>query len=207
MEKSTLILTLSPSGTYHTVFGNNHGRKLYFELSANGNIGKVEECFYLDRQAKKSPKKLTEEPFSLTSLLEKICAELDKSFERVEFSESPILDKNELISEYLHNEKKHVLLLLKEGNTLRTIFRNRHYRSIHLEIKRDGERALISVCRYCDTRSGTKNSPQGLKTIFFDYSLPRLLHIVNSELEGGFTDIAIAEEYTVTLSRPICGRI
>ena len=206
MKKSTLILTPTPSGTYHTIFSNNHGRKLYFELSILGDFGTIEECFYLDRQTKKRPKKLIEETFPLIYLLGKMRTELDKSFDRMELRKKPILDKNELIAGYFHNAKKHVLLLLKEGRTLRTVFRNRYYRSIYLEIKRDRDQALIAACKYCDTRSGEKNSPQGLKTIFFDYSLPALLHIVNSELEGGFTDIAIAEEYTVTLKRPICGR-
>jgi hypothetical protein len=37
--------------------------------------------------------------------------------------------------------------------------------------------------------------------------LQELLRVVNDELEGGFTDVAIAGEYTLVLDRPICGSI
>lgn len=37
--------------------------------------------------------------------------------------------------------------------------------------------------------------------------MEELLRIVNTELEGGFSDVAIASEYTLVLDRPICGSI
>jgi hypothetical protein len=44
-------------------------------------------------------------------------------------------------------------------------------------------------------------------SIAFPFSLERVLEIVNTDLEGGFTHILIADEYTVSLNRPICGSI
>jgi hypothetical protein len=37
--------------------------------------------------------------------------------------------------------------------------------------------------------------------------MDELLRIVNTELEGGFTDVAVSEEHTLVLDRPICGSI
>jgi hypothetical protein len=206
MKHSVLTLTPTLSGTYHAIFTNDHGRKLYIELSVRDNICNFEKCYYIDRSSKKVPKNLTSEECSFENLTDKIALELDKRFFRIEFSNTQPLCEKDLIEFYLRCEKKHILLFLKEENTLRTIFRNRYYRSIYLEVKPKGSRALIAECRYCDERSGAKNIPQGLKTIFFDFSLSKLLHIVNNELEGGFTDVAITDNHTITLNRPICGR-
>jgi hypothetical protein len=115
------------------------------------------------------------------------------------------LTKDELISSYLCGEKKKILLLLKEENVFRTIFKNKYHRSIYLEITLSGERAFISDCHYADARSD--EIPYGLKTIYFPFSMKALLNIANKELEGGFTDVAITEEHTLVLDRPICGRI
>ena len=102
-------------------------------------------------------------------------------------------------------EKKRILLLIREGDVLRTVFKNNSHRTIFLELKVEGDRGLIARCEYRDSRSAVMVF--GLKTIYFDFSLPALLEIVNTELEGGFTDIAVTEEHTLILDRPICGRI
>ena len=71
-------------------------------------------------------------------------------------------------------------------------------------------RAVIAACQYCDARSKRSSkevTPYGLVSIAFPFSLERVLEIVNTELEGGFTHILIAEEYTVSPDRPICGSI
>ena len=206
MKNSVLTLTSTLSGTYHAIFTNNHGRKLYIELSVEPNICKMKNCYYIDRSSKKMPKKLTPEPFLPEMLIEKIAAELDKRFSRIEFANNEPMFEKDLIEHYISSEKKHILLLLKEENTIRTIFRNRYYRSIYFEVAINGNKSIISACRYCDERSGEKNIPHGLKTIFFDFSLSNILQIVNNELEGGFTDVAITEDNTITLNRPICGR-
>ena len=95
--------------------------------------------------------------------------------------------------------------MLRDGETLRTVFRNKTHRSIYLEIRLDHGQALIFDCHYADDRS--RGVPYGLTTIRFSFSLEELLRIVNTELEGGFTDVAVSEVHTLVLDRPICGSI
>lgn len=137
-------------------------------------------------------------------LTEKIAAELDKTFLEIRFFEE-LLGKEALIEGALEGEKKKILLLLKKDNQLRTIFKNKYHRSIYLEITLDGDRGCISDCHYADERS--ENIPYGLMSICFPFSLKNVLRIVNNELEGGFSDAVVADEYTVALDRPICGSI
>lgn len=213
MKKSVLTFTPIPAdpGAYHAAFRNNHGRKIYLAIRINNRICSVKDCHYIDRSSKKVPKNLTKASFSYDMLANKICRELDKPFARIDFLNDILFSKAELIHEFLSSDKKHILLMLKDGCYLRTIFKNRYHRSIYLKIKllygeAEIDEAVILDCRYCDVRSGERNSPHGLNTVFFHYSLDNVLHIVNNELEGGFSDIAIAEEHNLTLNRPICGR-
>jgi hypothetical protein len=155
------------------------------------------------------PKNQVSNVFPFDSLLNVVRKELDKEFADYRVSEQAI-SKEEYIARYMGTEKRKILLVLKSGNILKTRFKNRHRRAILLEITLSNNHAVISQCRYCDTRSkcGEKQiTPQGLVTIYFDYSLDNLLTLVNSELEGGFTDVMVSEENTVILDRPICGRI
>lgn len=207
MKKSVLHLFKHTDGGYHTVFKTDHGRKIYLLLSCHHGICTVGECCYLDRSVPKSPKKLTAVPFEIDRLSDKISAELDKRFADVIFFDRTVT-KESLISECLCGEKKHILLLMKEGNLLSTIFKNKYHRGIYLKIKLEEKRALIAECRYADPRIGDKTVvPQGLKSIYFEKSLGDILRIVNEELEGGFTDVAITEQNTLVLDRPICGRL
>jgi hypothetical protein len=148
---------------------------------------------------------LTFESFGIESLEEKLSKELDVMFSEIRCSENEILTKEELISHFLGKEKKKILLMLREGETLRTVFRNKTHRSIYLEIRLDHGQALIFDCHYADDRS--QAVPYGLTTIRFSFSLHELLRIVNDELEGGFTDVAVSEVHTIVLDRPICGSI
>ena len=204
MKPSILTFMKKENGAYHAIFKTNHSRKIYLSLSVSGNVCTVEECYYLDRSTKKIPKALTFEPFSRVVLADKIARELDKRFAEIRFLDNIIL-KKELIATDLGGEKKKILLLLKEEEHLRTVFKNKSHRVIFLEVKVEGDRGLIARCEYRDDRSSVMAF--GLKTIYFDFSLPALLEIVNTELEGGFTDIAVTEEHTLMLDRPICGRI
>ena len=205
MKKSVLTMIKNESGEYQAVFTNKHSRKLYLALSLSGDICTVNECYYLDRSTKKIPKALNFGAFGSEDILNKISRELDKTFSEIRFLENSILTKEKLIDSYLSEEKKKILLLLKTDSQLRTIFKNKYHRSIYLEITLLEERALISDCHYADTRS--EEIPHGLKTIYFSFSMEGLLKIVNTELEGGFTDVAITEEHTLVLNSPICGRI
>ena len=205
MKTSVLKFIKNENGGWHAAFKTNHARKIYLALSVSGDTFTIEECYYLDRSTKKRPKALTFEPFGRGELADKIARELDKSFSKIRFLENQILTEDELISSYLSDEKKKILLMLKEENVLRTVFKNKYHRAIYFEVTRTCGRALISDCHYADTRSG--EVPQGLTTIYFPFSMERLLAVVNTELEGGFTDMAVSEEHTLVLDRPICGSI
>ena len=204
MNPSILKLTANENGIYHAVFKNNHARQIYLALSVRGAVCTVEECYYLDRSTKKTPKALTFGPFGRKELAEKIARELDKRFSEIQFLDN-VIPKEELIAAFLVGEKKKVLLLLKERDVLRTVFKNKYHRAIYFEVTLTTGRALISDCHYADTRS--RDIPQGLTTIYFPFSMENLLTIVNTELEGGFTDVAVSEEHTLVLDRPICGSI
>lgn len=207
MKRSILTLFRTENG-YHTVLKTNHGRLVYLALSANGNDYNVDECIYIDRSRPTSPKKQVSKKIPQEWLLDMLRAELDKDFASVQFADETIVTKQELIERHLRWEKKNILLLLKEQNCLKTIFKNKFRREIYLEISLGGEKALIARCHYCDARACDKKiTPQGLTTIYYTHSLPKLLQIVNGELEGGFTDVMISEEHTIKLDRAICGSI
>lgn len=206
MNRNILTLFRTPIG-YHTVLKTNHGRLVYLALSEEAGGYSVDECVYIDRSYDCVPKKQVTKNLPREQLLDLIRAELDKDCASVRFVEE-VSSKQELIAQHLHCEKKRILLLLREGNVLKTIFKNKFHRGIYLEISLSGERALISRCHYCDARSGEKAiTPQGLTTIYYKHDLQNLLQIVNRELEGGFTDVMISEEHTIQLDRPICGSI
>lgn len=207
MRKSILTLSKSNYG-YHTVLKTNHGRLVYLALSQENTDYCVDECIYIDRSLPCSPKKQVSKKFPQDRLLDMLRAELDKDFSSVQFADAPIVSKQELIERHLYCEKKNILLLLKEKNLLKTIFKNKFRREIYLEISFDGEKALIARCHYCDARVGDNIiTPQGLSTIYYKHNLQNLLRIVNRELEGGFTDIMVSDDHTITLDRPICGSI
>lgn len=209
MKRSILTLIKTENGDYHSIFKTNHGRIVYLSVSVENDVCSVLECFYLDRSTRMRPKNQVSNVFRFDYLLNVIREELDKDFADYSISEQAI-SKEEYIARYMGTEKRKILLVLKSGNILKTRFKNRHRREIFLEITLSDHCALVSLCRYCDTRSecGEKQlTPQGLVTIYFDYSLDNLLTLVNSELEGGFTDVMVSEENTVILNRPICGRI
>jgi hypothetical protein len=209
MKRSILTLLEDEHGNRHAIFKTNHGRIVYLSISAENDLCSVLECFYLDRSTRMRPKNQVSNVFRFDYLLNVIREELDKDFADYSISEQAI-SKEEYIARHLGAEKKKILLVLKSGNVLKTCFKNRHRRAILLEITLSNNHAVISGCRYCDTRSecGEKQiTPQGLVSIYFDYTLGNLLRLVNAELEGGFTDVMVSEENTVILDRPICGRI
>ncbi len=205
MKPCILTLIKNENGNYHTVFKTRHARKIYLAISVSEDTCTVTSCRYLDRSTRKTPKALTLAPCGMEGLAEKISKELDGVFYGIRFMENEILSEEELISRFLEKEKKKILLMLRDGETLKTVFRNKTHRSIYLELRLDHGRALIFDCHYADSRS--KDIPHGLTTIRFSFSMDELLRIVNTELEGGFSDVAIAGEYTLVLDCPICGSI
>ncbi len=208
MQKTILTLHKMEDGTCQSFIKNNHGRKLYLHIAITGDNCEVIECFYIDRAKRVEPKLLKTRKFILKDILDVIARELDKKIDTYCIESDEPLSTEAFIDGCLKREKLNILLLLKDGDTLRTIFKNRFRREIYLEIDTSGDKALIKTCRYCDVR-GTDVSitPYHLTTIYFDFSFQTLLKIVNFELEGGFTDIIISDTHTIELDRPICGSI
>ena len=207
MKRSELTLFKTDCGGYHAVIKTNHGRKLYLAVTAKENRYCIRECFYIDRSRPCVPQKLITKQMEQERLLEMIRLELDKDFGSVCVRDE-VISKEVLLSKYLNMEKKHILLMLQDGHVLTTIFKNKFGREIYLEIALEGNRGLIHQCRYCDKRAGDKEiTPHGLLTVYYEHSLSNLLHIVNDELEGGFSDIVISDTHTIVLDRAICGRI
>ena len=208
MKRSVLELHSAGGDTYQAFIKNNHGRKLYFKLSTFDKNCEITECFYIDRAKRTEPKLLETRKFTFDELLTVIKNELDKNFSEYHFSDNPVLTTEEFIEQVLHTEKYNILIMLKNGNTLKTIFKNRFHRAIYLEIEVHDEKALIKECSYCDERGeGTTITPYSITTIYFDYNFTNILNIVNNELEGGFTDLLITENHTIKLDRAICGSI
>lgn len=210
MKKSVLELYYVEEGIYRTVFKNDHGRMVYLLLHFSKDSCHIGECFYVDRRNRPAPKKLRSFTFEYSELLSVIASSLDKKFDSYEMFTSPAISKEEFISSAISKGKYNILIMLKDGKVLKTIFKNKYHRAIYLEIDTSGEKAKISKCRYCDKRgSYTETTPHRLITIFFDYDKnhSNLLNFINSELEGGFSDVLITEDHTIKLDRPICGSI
>lgn len=208
MKRSVLKLHNAGVNTYQAFIKNNHGRKLYLKLSTIDKNCEITDCFYIDRTKRTEPKLLETRKLTFDELLTVIANELDKNYSEYRFVDGPVLTTEEFIEQVLHTEKYNILIMLKNENTLKTIFKNRFHRAIYLEIEANNEKALIKECRYVDERGeGTTITPYSITTIYFDYNFTNILNIVNNELEGGFTDLLITENHTIKLDRAFCGSI
>ena len=209
MKNKMLSLFKSDKAHYISVFRNNHGRVIYLSIIRTGERIEIVECEYLDRTKAMMPKRLVTHNCALDELLDVIREELDRDFAEVEFCDDVIISKDYLVSSFMGKRKKKILIMIAEGNMLRTILKNKYHRTILFELTLDDRgAATITQCHYIDKRAkGKKISPQGLVTVRFEFSLRKLLEVVNSELEGGFTDAIITREHTLTLDRPVCGAI
>ena len=63
--------------------------------------------------------------------------------------------------------KKKILIMIAEGNVLRTILKNKYHRTILFELTLDDRGvAIITQCHYIDKRAkGKKIPPQGIVTV------------------------------------------
>ena len=213
MDKKKLSFYRSDKCQYITIFRNNHGRVIFLSIILVDGWISIKECFYLDRVSRPAePKRLATSICKISSLLNVIKNELDKSFNEIELDDSVVMSKEALISTHMAARKPKILIMLADNNgVIRTIFKSKFRREIYLEIALSGEGnvATISKCYYVDKRAkGMKIPPQGLITVRFEFSLKNLLEIVNTELEGGFSEVLISSlHHTITLDRPICGAI
>lgn len=218
MQKSILHLDKRQGHTYQTMFKNNHGRRIYLKLKMEDKEFFITDCVYTDRperNGKKSvPLKFKTTQCSCDNLLNVLADELDKRFFGIEFSET----ENDISAEEyirLKSSDKHkykFLILVNSDNTYQTKLKNRIHRSIWLEIYRSGNNGVITDCHYYDRHYKRNNAyitPSGLTSITFEFSLDKILKIVNDELNCDFTDVIITKDgfgfNNSTL--PICGSI
>lgn len=218
MRKSILNLDRKQGHTYHTVFKNNHGRRLYLQLKIQNNEIFISDCFYTDRPARNGhyavPCNFNTSHCTCDSLIDVLKNELDKTFFGIKFSDT---ENNLSAEEYIKlktqvKNKYKFLILVNDNKKYKTRLKNRIHRSILLEIVRNGDQGIITDCRYCDREYKRNNAyitPSGLTSITFDFSLYNILKIVNSELNCDFTDVIITTDsfgFNNT-SLPICGSI
>ena len=218
MRKSVLNFDKVSESSYHTIFRNNHGRKIYFRINRIGETITISDCFYIDRPMRNGsgaiPQKWTTVKCNYGGLIDVLAGELDKHFYGIEFSDKETnTSTEEYITQYMQNSKKYKFLIFVEcDGVLKTRFKNRVHRNIYLEIRHNGYRGLIHNCHYCDRRYKRNNqliSPFELKTIYFDYDIEKVLEIVNNELNCDFTDVIITKD-TFSFEKsdiPICGSI
>lgn len=218
MQKSILHLDKKQGQTYHAIFKNNHGRRLYIQLQINNNEIFISDCFYTDRPARNGhnavPCKFHTSHCTCDSLIDVFKNELDKTFFGIEFSDT----ENKFSTEEYIKLKTQVktkykfLILVNDNNTYKTRLKNRIHRSILLKIVRNGNKGTIIDCHYSDRtykRNNAYITPSGLTSITFDFSLYNILKIVNSELNCDFTDVIITQDSFGFNDSPlpICGSI
>ncbi len=203
-----LHLCKTSENNYHGIICTKHGRYLYISLSREAEIFHIIDCHYIDRARKSIPKKLITRTIPYECLTGVISTELDRVYSDVVFT-NEIVSKEDLLRNFASEKKKNILILLREGNILRTRFKNRCRRDIYIEIELGSGKALIKTCRYRDKRAhGSTIAPYGLTTIYFEYNSPKdVLEIVNKELEGGFSDMLVSDEHSIILDQPICGAV
>ena len=134
-KPSVLELHKTDDGMYQSVFKNNHGRRIYISLYINKNDCKIIDCFYIDRTSRPAPNKFETHKLVIDELLTVIASELDKVFSSYTIVESPKISAENFIAQAMHKEKYNILLMLKDGDTLKTIFKNRFRREIFLEME------------------------------------------------------------------------
>ncbi|MCI9626251.1 MAG: hypothetical protein HFI90_05655 [Clostridia bacterium] len=218
MQKSILKMDRISRNRYHTVFRNNHGRRIYLCLNYRNNEVLITNCFYIDRPerngTKAVPHRFKTSRCARENLLDVLADELDKRFFDIEFSET---ENDVSADEYIRfksadKPKYKFLILINSGDSYKTRLKNRVHRSIYLEISRNGNNGIITDCHYYDRQYKRNNayiSPSGLTSITFDFSLDNIRRIVNNELNCDFTDVIITEDtfgFDNTLL-PICGSI
>ena len=236
MKKLNLTLEATASGSFRSIFINNHGRLVYFEIIGQEDKWLVIDCFYVDRNRgsigekrkqsvplKQKTKVINRDDESLILLLAK---ELDKLFFGVDFlnnEETLRMDAYEYADYYdAQNEKYYFLIFQGFGdivndklpNRLVTRFKNKLHRSIYVEIEYIGEsKGFIKECYYYDKAfesKGRKVIPQRLRSAYVDYNRESIIKLFVNELDCFFTDIIVVSDGSLNLIdnlTPACGAL
>ena len=209
MRKKTLKLYSTKKGNLRAVVKTQHGRVIF--LSVKNDI--IKDCYYIDRAKRYVPKKLVTRNLSGTSLEAVLETELDCKVYGTEVSDAyASLTDEEFISHIKAdmNQKHNFLIMIKTGEILETVIKNRNHRVIYIRITIKGDKGIIEDCYYCDRtyKKREKVVPENLHTVYFCYSKENVLNIINNELNNIFSEVILIEDGSIKLDkRPLCGSI
>ncbi len=225
MRRQQLQLFKTNCDTYRSIIKTKHGRILYLELSQEGKLFIIKDCYYIDRIRGNKyyavPQKLVTKVFAYDNILAVIAAELDKEYYGIEIAYSlSELSTNEFIEHKLKEMKRgyKFLIFIGEGEmingipaVIRTRFKNQIHRSIYLEMQYRNGKGLITDCHYYDRIYKEKHRvmPETLSTVYFEYNRQAILNIINNELNTAFTDIIFVTDGSIDIDNklPLCGYI
>ena len=236
MKKLNLIMEATSRGTYRSIFINNHGRLVYFEILGENDKWLVKDCFYVDRNRgasgekrkqsvplKQKTKVIKQDDESLILMLAK---ELDKLFFGVEFIENEDtlnMDAYEYADYYdSQNEKYYFLIFQGFGDIVNdklptrlvTRLKNKLHRSVYVEIEYIGDnKGFIKECYYYDkafAKKGRKVVPPRLHSVYVEYTREAIINLFVKELDCYFTDIIVVLDGSLNLIdnlTPACGAL
>lgn len=236
MKRLNLIMEATSSGTYRSIFINNHGRVVYLEILGENDKWLVKDCFYVDRNRgadnskrkqsvplKQKTKVIKQDDESLILMLSK---ELDKLFFGVEFiynEETLNMDAYEYANYYDSQNEKYYFLIFqgfgdivndKLPSRLVTRLKNKLHRSIYVEIEYIGDnKGFIRECYYYDkafARKGRKVVPPRLHSVYVEYTRESIINLFVKELDCYFTDIIVVLDGSLNLVdnlTPACGAL
>lgn len=235
MDKS--ILKLSPcinsasADSYRTTFTTRHGRKIYLSVSIHDRKCTITDCFYIDRNQRRTGKeRYTAKPLKLSTfecssdkLLWVIESELDKKFYGIEYIEDQTADLS--AEEFIKAKSEEIfskyrfLILIGKGEIinglpaqLRTRLKNQLHRSIYVDLSyyKNGQ-GVINQCCYYDRRykrQDVKITPPQLISCFFPYTNEGILNLINHEICCNFTHIIVTSGIDIdSNTTPLCGAV
>ncbi len=209
MEPKKLVLYRCADGAMRALVKTRHSRLMFIKVKEQYII----DCYYIDRTKRYVPKKLVTRGLLGTDLEAVLENELDCRIYGTEVSEEyASLTDEEFISHIKAdmNQKHNFLIMIKTGEILETVIKNRNHRVIYIRITIKGDMGVIEDCYYCDRtyKKREKVVPENLHTVYFCYSKENVLNIMNNELNNAFTDVILIEDGSIQLDkRPLCGSI
>ena len=209
MKPKKLVLYRCADGSMRAWVKTRHSRLMFIKVKEQY----ITDCYYIDRAKRCVPKKLVTRELSGTNLEAVLENELDCRVYGTEVSGAyASLTDEEFISHIKSdmNRKHNFLIMIKTGEILETVIKNRNHRVIYIRITIKGDEGVIEDCYYCDRmyKKREKVVPENLHSVYFYYSKGIVLNIINYELNNAFTDVILIEDTSINIDkRPLCGSI
>lgn len=209
MGPKKLVLYRCADRAMRTIVKTRHSRVMFIKVKEQY----ITDCYYIDRMKRAVPKKLVTRELSGTNLEAVLENELDCRVYGTEVSEAYASLTDEEFISYIKadmNRKHNFLIMIKTGEFLETVIKNRNHRVIYLRITIKGDEGVITECYYCDRtyKRHERVVPENLHTVYFYYSRENMLNIINNELNNAFTDVILVADNSIHIDkRPLCGSI